>query len=294
MTTENTEPTIQEKALQAVGATPKDLSEGHTGEGNKAPSAPASRGDDEVHGEPLKKEVKKPETKVEEKTEEKAEETTEETTEPADESWKEQYLEFEDDAGKSVVNLLKAAGVKPVEANAFFAEALKANDINKVRWDLIEARLGKDQAALARIGINDHYNRVYKRNEETRDAGYAAVGGEANWKKVANWVKSRESADPKTKVAFDEIRKGIDAGGKLAGYAFAELVSLYEADKNNSGLGVKKVVQGGKQNSEVVGGPIGKADYLTEMKKLHESGKATQAAVSALRERRRAGIASGI
>lgn len=287
MTTETTEVTATEKALAAQGATQEQTDDGHNGKGNPVP----------VDKGLTKPEEKKPETKVEEKKtdEKKVDTATEEVTEPTQEekdAWKKDYIKFEDEAGQSVVNLLNEAGVKPVEANAFFEEAIKSGDFTKIKWDLIEARLGKDKAALARIGITHHYNTIYKRNEDTRAKGYEVVGGEENWKKVATWVKSTEKADPKQKAVFDEIRKGIDAGGRLAEYAFADLRKMYEADSKNSGLGTNKIVQGDLQPARVEGA-LTKAAYLKEIKDAHAR-NATHAEINDIRARRTAGIQAGM
>ena len=293
MTTENAELTGQAAALAAQGATVEDTNPGEVQKGNPAPAAPSNKapekkGDNEEHGTPVqkspseKKEEVKPETKPEDKPVEDKD----------DESWKNQYIQFEDEAGQSVVNLLNEAGVKPIEANTFFAEAVATGDFTKIRWDLIEARLGKDKAALARIGITHHYETIWKRNDETKAKGYEVVGGEENWNKVASWVKKTERADPRRKAEFDEIRKGIDAGGRLAEYAFADLKRMYEGDTGNSGLGVSKITTG-NSNAEVQGGPLTRAQYVAELKAANDR-NARGPEIEGIRARRRAGMQAGI
>lgn len=281
-------------ALEKVGADASNLNPGETGAGNPAPAAPSNKapekkGDDEEHGTPVDK---GPSDKQKEQAQQQQDQHQDDSPDD-DESWKNQYIEFEDEAGQSVVNLLNEAGVKPIEANAFFAEAIKADDYTKIRWDLIEARLGKDKAALARIGITHHYENVYKRNTETKAKGYEVVGGEANWNKVSAWVRKTEANDPRQKQVFDEIRRGIDAGGRLAEYAFQDLKKMYEADSNNSGLGVQKVVQGDRGNAEVMGGALTRAAYVAELKAAHDRG-ARGPEIEAIRARRRAGMQAGI
>src|SRR5690606_34976790 len=105
--------------------------------------APEKKGDDEEHGTPVQKspsDQKKEEGKQEDKkADNKADDKADDTADTDDESWKHQYIQFEDEAGQSVVNLLNEAGVKPIEANTFFAEAVATGDFTKIRWDLIEA-----------------------------------------------------------------------------------------------------------------------------------------------------------
>lgn len=292
MTTE-TNSSAEAEALAASGATQENLNPGEVGGGNPQPPAPVNKapekkGDDEEHGVPVNKSPS--EEKKVEQPDKKADDSA--NDQPDDESWKNQYIQFEDEAGQSVVNLLNEAGVKPIEANAFFADAVASGDFTKIRWDLIEARLGKDKAALARIGITHHYETVWKRNDETKAKGYEVVGGEQNWNKVAAWVRKTESADPRRKAEFDEIRKGIDAGGRLAEYAFQDLKRMYEADTSNSGLGVQKV-QHGTTQGDPVGGPLTRREYVEELKKAHDRG-AKPAEIQAIQARRRAGMQAGL
>jgi hypothetical protein len=110
---------------------------------------------------------------------------------------------------------------------------------------------------------------------------------------VAAWVRKTEAADPRQKAVFDEIRKGIDAGGRLAEYAFQDLKKLYEGAAGNSGLGVQKIVQGNATGGTVEGGPLTRAQYVTELKAAYDRG-ARGPEIEAIRARRRQGQAAGI
>lgn len=206
-------------------------------------------------------------------------------------AWKEQYIQFEDPTAQSVVNMLTEAGVSPVEANSIFEEALQHDDLSKVKWDVLEARLGKDKANLARVGITDYYNREYSKNVATTNMTYETMGGKENWDKVAKWVKSTEKSDGSRKAEFDELRNGLNMGGRYAKQAAADLKTLYEADTKNSGLGASKIIKG---DTPPKGGiePISRADYVAGLKKLGDRGNPQ--AIAELRSRRRAGMAAGI
>lgn len=218
--------------------------------------------------------------------------TKEDAEKNADGSWKEDYIDLPDPAAQSVINLLKEAGVKPVEANEFFAEAFKTDDISKIKWDLLEARLGKDKTHLAKIGITDFYNREYSKNVATTNLVKEVVGGDEAWSKVAKWVGAAQTADPSRKAEFDELRKGIDMGGRYAKQAATDLKALYEAAPGNSGLGGTKVLAKGQQVSDpgVVG--MSKAEYVAELQKHGDGIK--PAVYAALRARRKAGMATGL
>lgn len=210
----------------------------------------------------------------------------------ADGNWKEAYIELPDPAAQSVINLLNEAGVKPVEANSFFADAFKNDDPSLIKWDLIEARLGKDKANLAKIGVMDYYNREYSKNVATTKVVKEVVGGDEAWGKVAKWVKAAEIADPSRKAEFDELRKGIDMGGRYAKQAAADLKALYEAAPGNSGLGGTKVLTKGQKTDNTGLVPLSKADYVAELQKHGDNIK--PAVYAQLRAQRKAGMAAGI
>lgn len=244
-------------------------------------------GDDEEHGQPL---AKAP-------SEKKVETPAEKPVVPADEdevddSWKTQYIEMPDAAGQSVINLLKAEGIKPVEANAIFEKALKSGDLKDVQWDVLVARLGEDKAALARIGIESHYEKVYKANVEVVNTVHAEVGGEPNWIKISTWAKAAEKKDPALKAEIDDIRLGIDAGGRSAKYAARDLKALYERAPGNNGLGVAKITQG-TQPAPSGESPLSRRDYMAAMHKA-EAENAKPAVIAALRARRQAGMQQGL
>lgn len=206
-------------------------------------------------------------------------------------AWKAQYIQFEDATAQSVVNMLNEAGVGPVEANAIFEEALKNDDLSKVKWDVLEEKLGKDKAALAKIGITDYYNREYSKNVATTKTAHEVMGGEDNWKKVASWVKKAEKADPSRKAEFDELRQGLNHGGRYAKQAALDLKALYEGDKGNSGLGSSKIIQG---DNPPKGGlePMTRKAYTDELRKHGD--RIDPTLYAELRARRKAGMAAGI
>ncbi|AUZ94743.1 head scaffolding protein [Agrobacterium phage Atu_ph02] len=209
-------------------------------------------------------------------------------------AWEGEYLQFNDEAADSVVDLLKEAGVGAREANLIFKDAIEADDIGKIKWDVLKERLGPAKARLAQVAITDYHNRVYSRNVATTKMVHAEVGGEKNWQKVAKWVRAQEAADPTKKGVFDEIRKGIDAGGKLASYAIKELKELYQADGRNSGLGNGTVQRGtGRSQDNPHGEPLSRAAYMEAMKAAQKA-RAKPAEINALRARREAGRKQGI
>lgn len=275
---------------------PKDLPR------TKAEAEALDRTDDEEHGTPLPKDDAKAKEEAaklaaakeaEEKKKAEEEGAGDEDEPPADdESWKNQYVELEG-PGQAVIELLKEKGVTPVESNAIFAAALASGDLKDVKWDVLEARLGKASAALAKKGIEDYYEGIYKANVASRDAVHEAVGGDKNWAKLTAWAKKNEVGNPKLKAEVDEIRKGLDLGGRYAKQAAIDLKALYEADTNNKGLGTAKIKQG--ERTPDTGGvtAISRKAYIEGMHALNAKG-ATAEEYAALRASRQAGMAKGI
>lgn len=211
--------------------------------------------------------------------------------------WDGEYVQLDDPAGQSVVNLLNAAGVKAKEANAFFAKALETGNPKDVDWGAIEARIGKDQANLAKIGFNDYYQRVYSKNVANKAAVLEVVGGDKNWNKMVKWAQGREGSDPAFAAELEDIRAGIAAGGKNAKRAAEDLIALYEGDSKNSGLNNRKPLEKGDKNtSKLDGEPMSRAEYFKAVKALDAEPGTPQskaAKIKSLQARRLAGKAAG-
>lgn len=220
-----------------------------------------------------------------------AEEANKDDDDDTEEKWNGEYITFNDPAAQSVVNLLNEAKVSGIEANDIFKDAIEADDPSKIKWDVLEAKIGKDKTNLAKIGFKDYFDRVYSQNRATTKTVFEVVGGQENWGKIAKWVQKAEKADPSRKAEFDELRKGIDAGGRFGKAAAEDFRKLYEADPKNSGLGGSKVQSGDKppaKNEQA----LSRADYLVEVRKLGDN--PDPATYAALRARRVAGLNAGI
>lgn len=279
------------------GATPENLSDGQGTKG--APSAPKDTGVSKPELSAADKVAAAEAAKVKEaealaaKAKAAADKDATEPTEVEPDDGKIEYLELKDPTGNAVIELLKEAGVKAVEANLIFEEAYKTGDPTKIKWDVLKSRLGDAKFVLAQQGIEAFYNTTYKKNAESTATAYEIVGGEDNWKKVVAWVKRTEAANPKLKADFDEIRAGIDAGGRLLKHSVTDLKAMYEADAKNNGLGVGKVVKGSSVPGPLGGTAMSRGDYLTAMKEAMDK-RASPAVIANLRARRAAGRQQGL
>ena len=293
--------TTPSDGVNAQGAAPGDLNPGQTGVGNKQPPAPSNApppkvdddGKDEEHGVPLDAAKKEAEKKAKEAADATAAKEAEDKA-AADKAKENdgEYITLGDEAGDAAIALLKEAGVTRAESDAYFEKAIASGDLNDVNWKAIESRIGAAKTKLVRIGVEKYYNDVYTANVAAVTAVHDVMGGKDNWDKVVSWAKVQEAKDPAFKKELAEIRQGIDAGGRSAKYAAADLKALYEKAPGNNGLGVSKVQQGNNKPVDTVGA-ISRAEYIKQMHVLTER-RAPPAEIAALRESRRKGMQAGI
>ncbi len=294
------EPTVAEKALAAHGASLGDLDQGQVGGGNKiVEDTPALKPKDkepvgdpkdvkkvDAEGKPLvKPEDKKPDDKKEKTVEELAAEAAE-----AD-KWKSEYVTLDDPYGQAAIDILKEAKVSPVESNAIFEKAIASGKLEDVDWATLKAKVTPAQFSLIKVGVENYYAGKFQEVQANTKAVHEVMGGESNWIKVRTWFQAQEKTDPKIAKQVAQARKALDIGGDITRAAAEQLRKTYEAANKNSGLGTDKITTGTK-TAEVVGA-LGRAEYLQEMHKL-TAGRHSQEQISALRARRKAGMAAGI
>lgn len=299
-----TEATATDKALAAHGATADNLDPGSKGTSGvpQPPPAPSNEpppekkekpeGLDEEHGSTGKTEPTAEEKAAAEAAAKKAADDKAAADKEAAGPLKE-FVDFSDSPGaQAAVNLLKEAGVGPNAANEYFAKALKTGDLNDIDVAGLEAKLGKDKAALVLIGVKDHYGRLAAKAQATVTQTHEIFGGEANWNTVKTWAQTAEKADAALKAQIDDIRGLLDEGGHKAAAGARELLRLYNAAPDKKGLGTTKLVQG-DGTGNVIGKPLSRADYVTELKAAHARG-AKPAEIAAIDARRKAGRKAGI
>jgi len=292
--------TATEEALANTGAAAKDLNEGQTtagapkappsGENNKpaptaeeiaaakakeaeALAAAEANEDDETHGtgnEPEKKD------------------------EQAAQDWQDQYMQFDDPSANAVVELLKEGNVSVVEANAFFADAIKYGDVTKIDWVGIEKKLGPTKTLLAKNGVQQYWDGALAEQRAIVTDTYEQLGGEANWVTLKNWAQAAEKADTtgKFKAKVDSYRKMIDLGGESRRIAVEQLKAAYDADPNTKGFGTAKITTGDAP-AAAVGEPLSRKDYVAALHDA-ERNKLPAHQIAALHARRKAGKAAGI
>lgn len=283
------------------GAAPADLSEGQSGVAG-APAAPvipgkpnkgAMEGLDEDHGGEGSPEPKKAADAPPEGTEPADEGTPE--PEKGSEDWHKQFIQTGNEHADAAIDVMKEAGVSPIEANAVFQKAIESGNLEDINWNILEDKIGKSKAALVKAGVEKFYEGEYKARVETVNKAHEIVGGKENWEKVRDWAQKAEKKDPALKAKVDNIRKAIDIGGDTAAWAVGELKRMYEAAPSNKGLGTKQVVQGSRTAPQADASALSRSAYMAERHKLAEAGvHEGDPRVTALAARRAAGRAAGI
>jgi len=214
-----------------------------------------------------------------------------------DGTWKEAYVETGNVHADAAIELMKEAGIKPVEANDIFKDAIAKSDLSLIKWDILESRLGAAKAALVRAGVESYFNGELKEQNATRDAAFEAVGGEANWTKLREWTQAKEKTDKEFHAKAENARKAIQIGGDAAQAAIANLKALYDADPKNSKLtSAKPIPSAGKpaaQATDDIGAPMKQSEYYLAMKASHKA-REPDSVRQVLWARRQAGIAKGL
>lgn len=284
----------EDKTLANTGATVKDVQSGSKDGIPKQPvdntGRPTKEQLDEKHGEKEAPKAKTPEELRQDAAE--AKKTADAATAAQSEEWKNEYVTLDHPAAQAAIDVLKENNVSPVEANDIFKDAIEKKDISLVKWADLEKKIGPAKTALVKAGITQFDNEVVSKVKATVTAAYEIVGSEQNWETIKTWAQATEKTDAAFAGKIAEYRKAIELGGWAAQQAVTALKNDYNAAPGNKGLGVTKLVQGGKA---VPAGlqTISKADYLKEMKALHDR-NAPSNEIATLRQRRLASRSAGV
>jgi hypothetical protein len=248
--------------------------------------------------------VKTPEALAKEEADKKAaedaakkadEEAAKVKTDDDDGKWKEEeWVAVGNEHADAAIELMKEAGVKPVEGNEIFKDAIASGDLSKVKWDVLEARIGAAKAKLVRAGVESYFNSEYKAQQEIVGYAHDKVGGEEGWTKIQTWAKKAEKSDAKFASDLNEYRKALKVGGFAARAAVDAIKAAYEADPKNGSIGNKPLERGKVDPTpKVEGEPLNRLQFFREMEKAGGD-RAPKHVVEALRARRQAGVKLGM
>jgi len=256
-------------------------------EGESQGTPPPSNAERAKAAEAEKAKVKTEDTEdTEEATEESPEEEQEEKDEPLDTSV---WGDTGDEIANSVLQTLQNSGVSTSDAKALLWDAVEAGDPSKVDRDALVEKVGKAKASLIMAGVENVTARNNARVQEVLGIAHEAAGGETNWAKVRDWAQKNVSAED-----MNEYREMLDAGGRKAKYAAAQLVQEYNASPNNTALNAgKNQMKGDATKGAPKVEPMTRRQYGDALMKLERRGASAQE-FAALKARRNAGIKQGI
>lgn len=208
-------------------------------------------------------------------------------------NWKNQWVATGNEHADAAIELMKEAGIKPVEGNDIFAEAIEKGDLKLVKWDILESRIGKAKASLVRAGVQQYFDGEYKQQMATQTYAYEKVGGAEGWAKVQKWAKAEEGKNAEFAGKLNDYRKALSIGGFAAQAAIDAIKTAYEADPKNGSIGGKELERGTRTPKSSVGEPLSRAAYVTELRKAGGD-RAPADVQAALWARRQAGAKAGL
>lgn len=207
---------------------------------------------------------------------------------------KTEWVEVDNEVYNSVIEMLTAGGVTPLEGSAIFDKAVESGNLEDIDWATLSKKVSPGQLTLIKAGVEKYYTDAYEPIKQTIAKGYEIVGGEENWNKVKDWAQLAEKKDPALKKQIDGIRAGIAQNGPVAEFAIEKLKALYEAAPTNKGLGTAKVTHGDNK-PDATGDALSAAEYRKLNNELHAGLREPDPAkVAALRARRQAGMRAGL
>lgn len=195
--------------------------------------------------------------------------------------------DLKDEVGNSVLNLLQDSGITTDAAKSLLYDATLKGDASKIDKAALIAAVGKDKATLILAGVENYIARNAARQTAAEAVLHTEVGGKDNWAKVVDWAKQNLSEED-----IADYVDLIDAGGRKAKLAAADLKSQYEA--KNGSLVDATVIPGNAPAPKQAPPPLSRAAYFQELEALHRAGRATDAAQQSLWTRREQGKKNGI
>lgn len=261
-----------EQALGAPeGVLNRDISDGHSNQGPKAPAEPSNQPPAKVETAEEKAATARAEADAAAKAatdaaaKEAEDKAAEETKKAEIEESKKAYPTYGDETADAVIDMLKESNVTPAEADEIFRTAVEAGTLEGVDIAKLEEKVGKSKAKLIMTGVTEYYNRVNEGVKSVVEAVTSVVGSKENFATVAKWAQAKEAAEPTFAKELDSYRKMLDSNNPTTAKLAADaLLKAYNADPKNSSLDVRRV-DGDKAPSDNGFVPLSRADYIKEL-----------------------------
>ena len=182
------------------------------------------------------------------------------------------YPTYNDPNADAIVGALKAAKVTPEAAAELFKEAVQSGDVTKVNREQLEKALGKDGAELTLLRMEKMLTQKRAYVQEVVTSLHEVMGSKEHLDTVLTWAKARAAADPAFAAEYQEYVQMFDASKVKAKLAAEALKQAYQADPNNSSLGVK-MVNGDKAVNVIPDtAELNRTEYLAALKRAHAEG----------------------
>lgn len=194
--------------------------------------------------------------------------------------------------GDAVLSLLQNSGVTTEDAKALMFDAIQSGDVTKIDVSALEAKVGKTKATIILTGASNFVKEQRDNANAIVSTMHTEVGGEANWKTIAEWAKEGVPEED-----LNVLREMINAGGMKAKLAAREMKGLYEAHDGNSTLDKTEVIpKGGNPPQQKASVPLTAVQYAAQLEKLNREhrGNIPEPARRALLDARQKGKAQGI
>lgn len=182
------------------------------------------------------------------------------------------YITYNDPVADSIVGTFKAAKIPAAQAAELMKDAVQSGDISKLNKEALVKALGADAAELTIMRVEKFLSARTARVKEIVEITHSEAGSEDNWKKIITWANAKAEKSSEFHAELTEYAKMFDSGKTQAKLAASSLKKLYEADPNNSSLGVK-MTQGDKTGTRTVDEMnMTRAQYVEKLKQAYKTG----------------------
>lgn len=172
-----------------------------------------------------------PEDKAKRETEEAAA-ATDKSKEPVTEWAKSENREF-----NAAMNIMKASGMSPDDAETLFGSAATSGDLSKVDEAALIAKVGEDTATLIMAGFSKFIETESAAILENIRTVHESVGGSKNWDTMVTWARGKAKGDTEFAGTVKDLTAMMNSGNKMqASLASEKFMALYNGDPSNSTL----------------------------------------------------------
>ena len=200
-----------------------------------------------------------------------------------------EFVSYGHAGADAAVSMLKESGVTVDEAKSIFAEVAKTNDVSKIDYKALEAKVGKTKADLIVAGVKDYYSAELGKAEAIKNAVHTVVGGEESMQKITTWLVGERTKNPELDSEIAVYAEMMQQGPIQAKTAAKALLDLYNASDKTSGLNNNLIKGDAAADTKVE--YIDRPTFIQKLMVAERTGNVAEAA--RLRAQRQATIKAG-